>query len=179
LEFPLSLADQRAARRALGVDFAAGTYVCVHPGGVSAARWPPESFAAVADALGRTGLQTVLTGTDAERTLAARVAAAMQTRPVDTTGRTGLGALGALLHRARLLICNDTGVSHLAAALRVPSVVIFTTSDPDRWAPLDRRLHRRAGPVRHAGARGPEIAAVVGQAMALLGDSASPNAASV
>jgi ADP-heptose:LPS heptosyltransferase len=50
--------------------------------------------------------------------------------------------LGALLSASRLLVCNDTGVSHLADALNVPSVVIFTASDVDRWAPKDKDLHR-------------------------------------
>jgi ADP-heptose:LPS heptosyltransferase len=47
-----------------------------------------------------------------------------------------------LIERSRLLISNDTGVSHVAVALRRPSVVITLTDEEDRWHPLDRHLHR-------------------------------------
>jgi ADP-heptose:LPS heptosyltransferase len=47
-----------------------------------------------------------------------------------------------LLSRSRLLVCNDTGVSHIAAGLKLPSVVIFSLADIRRWAPLDQALHR-------------------------------------
>ncbi len=146
LEFPLGEADARALRRTPGVaGLAADAYVCVHPGGRSARRWPPDGFAAVADALAARGLRIVLTGVAGERDATRAVARAMRARPVDLAGKTTLGALGALLARCRLLVCNDTGVSHLAAALRVPSVVVVTSSDPERWAPLDRVRHRLAG----------------------------------
>ena len=121
-----------------------GEYVCVHPGASTPIRcWQPEGFAAVADAIAQQlGLRVVLTGSKQEVELCQAVAAMMKTPTLSLAGRTSLGAMAALLNDARLLICNDTGVSHLAAALCVPSVVIFSQSDPERWAPLNRDRHR-------------------------------------
>jgi ADP-heptose:LPS heptosyltransferase len=144
LEFPLTTADYQALA---AIDKASalrsGAYVCVHPGArYLSRRWWPERFALVADALAAQGLHIVLTGSTEERTLTQTVAQAMRAPALDLAGQTSLGALSALLSHARLLICNDTGVSHLAAALHVPSVVIASGSDPDRWAPLDQYRHR-------------------------------------
>jgi ADP-heptose:LPS heptosyltransferase len=96
----------------------------------------------VADALAQRGLQVLITGTHDEAEDAAAVVSAAQTPIINLVGRTSLGALAVLLSQARLLVSNDTGVSHLASALRVPSVIVFLASDPLRWAPQDRRLHR-------------------------------------
>jgi ADP-heptose:LPS heptosyltransferase len=128
------------------------TFACIHPGArASARRWEPAHFAAVADALVPLGMDVVLTGTADERPLARTVATHMRAcTPLDVSGRTSLGSLAALMSRARLVICNDTGVSHLAAALGTPSVVVFgasqAASDPPRWAPLDRNRHRALVP---------------------------------
>ena len=151
MDFPVRASDRQELEDALRDTVAArrlqpGNYVCLHAGAFEPARrWPVERFATVADALAERGLQIVLTGSAGEAGLAAEVAARMRRSAIDLTGQTGLGALAALFSRARLLITNDTGVSHLAAALAVPSVVIFLASDPVRWAPVDRRLHRSLG----------------------------------
>lgn len=149
LEFPLydadfdELASLEAMRR-----FRHRAYVCVHPGArYPSRRWPAARFAAVAERLAREGLLIVITGAAAEASLAEEVSAELTVAHVNLAGQTSLGALGALLHGARLLISNDTGVSHLAAALRTPSVVVVAGSDAARWAPLDRNRHRI---VRHA-----------------------------
>lgn len=118
-------------------------YVCVHPGAsVGDRRWSILGFAAAADAMAQQGYQIVLTGTAAELELTQAVAQAMQFSSINMAGRTTLGALAILLQRSALLLCNDTGVSHLATALRTRSVVIFSNSELQRWAPLDRQRHR-------------------------------------
>jgi ADP-heptose:LPS heptosyltransferase len=140
LEFPLSAADWAEwSRLALqGED-----YACVHPGAqLASRRWPPERFAQVADALAGEGLRVVLTGTASEAALTRRVAQAMQSPALDLAGRTTLGGVAALIGRARLLVSNDTGVSHIAAALGTPSVIVCSGADPARWAPLERERHR-------------------------------------
>ncbi|HEX5463479.1 MAG TPA: glycosyltransferase family 9 protein [Burkholderiales bacterium] len=117
--------------------------VCLHPGArFESRRWPAARFAMVADALAARHWQIVLTGTGAEAPLTAAVRVKSACRPLDLAGATSLGGLAVLLKCARLLICNDTGVSHLAAAVGARSVVIACGSDARRWAPADRNLHR-------------------------------------
>jgi ADP-heptose:LPS heptosyltransferase len=119
-----------------------GGYAVVHPGSSTPSRrWPAERFAAVADAIAE-DLPVVVTGTSSERDVAARVVGSMRRPAIDLCGRTSLGGLFALVEGAGLLVSNDTGVAHVADAVATPSVVVFTVSDPARWGPLDRSLHR-------------------------------------
>jgi ADP-heptose:LPS heptosyltransferase len=144
LEFPLYEEDHRALHAVEEVrPLRPGQYACVHPGAsVPERRWAPGRFARVAEALVARGLCVVLTGTAAESELTRAVARESEVPLLDLAGRTGLGALAALLQGACLLVSNDTGVSHVAAALRVPSVIISTGDNPGRWAPIDVRRHR-------------------------------------
>jgi ADP-heptose:LPS heptosyltransferase len=142
LEFPLFDADGEALGSHFRADEGGAGIVVVHPGARSMLRrWPAVYFANVADELAARGHEVVITGSRDERALALEVAASMRHRPVVLAGRTNLGALAALIASSRLVVCNDTGVSHLADALRIPSVVMFTGSDPQRWAPPDGGLH--------------------------------------
>lgn len=145
LEFPVHDEDRRGLA-AIWKGAAERSYVCLHPGAnEDARRWPAERFALVGDRLAGAGYQIVLTGDQGETELTAQIAARMARPAINLSGKTSLGGMAALLEGAALLVCNDTGVSHLAAAIGVPSVVVFAASEPQRWAPLDRELHRVVG----------------------------------
>jgi len=108
-----------------------GAAVLIHPGaGSPRKRWPIERFRAVAAAVESEGGRVEYVLGPADGDLRPRLAdAAAVHRPQDTL------ALRRLLASARAYVGNDSGVSHLAAWLAVPSVVVFGPSDPVRWRP--------------------------------------------
>lgn len=143
LELPVTKSEKDAAGE-LCNEFAlkAKEYACIHPGARDERRrWSPAYFARVADMLVDSGFRVVLTGTASEAEVVGKVEDMMRHSAVNLSGKTGLGVLAALIGNSRLLVCNDTGVSHIAAAVGAPSVVIFSISDPKRWAPLNSGLH--------------------------------------
>lgn len=111
--------------------------VAVHPGASKAPRgWHPDRFAEVAIGLARNHpLRAFLLGSQAERprleSLARRIGPAAVLPPLDW----GLQEMAALLERCHLLVANDSGPMHIAAALRVPVVAIFGPGHPDRTGP--------------------------------------------
>ncbi len=128
----------------------------VHPGAKAPGRrWPPERFAGVARALEADGHKVVVSGSPADTGLAVRVAR-LAGLPPDRVlaGRTGVGALAALVAAARLVVSGDTGIAHLATGYGIPSVVLFGPVSPAEWGPprqprhqsLWRPAHRPAPP---------------------------------
>ncbi|WP_084219455.1 glycosyltransferase family 9 protein [Spirillospora albida] len=117
--------------------------VVVHPGAACGARrWPAERFAAVAAALRDAGERVAVTGGAGEALLARRVVdLAGLGGGACLAGRTGPAELAALVAGARLVVCGDTGVAHLATAYRTPSVLLFGPTPPARWGPPDRAQH--------------------------------------
>ncbi len=117
--------------------------VLIHPGAqLPSRRWPAVRFAAVADALADAGCQVAITGSEAELPLTSAVLGAMTAPALHLAGKTSLGGLAVLVSRARLVVCNDTGISHVASAMKTASVVVASGSDTRRWAPLDSERHR-------------------------------------
>jgi ADP-heptose:LPS heptosyltransferase len=145
LEFPAWPADRvDDARLRERHRLVPGGYAVVHPGATALSRrWPAEQFAAVVDALADRGLRVVVTGVAAEREVTGAVVRQARCRPLDLTGATSLGGYALLLRHAALVVCNDTGTAHLAAAVGTPTVTVFLSSDPVRWAHAGER-HRSA-----------------------------------
>lgn len=114
-----------------------GLRIVIHPGsgGYSQARrWPLPFFAQVADALHEQyQAELVLVGTPEDGT--AELRALMKSPAVDLSGKTSLTQLADLLRSADLFIGADSGVMHLAAAVRAPLVAIFGPSNPHAWGP--------------------------------------------
>ena len=124
-----------------GVESPAPGATVVHPGAASEARrWPAGRWAKVARAIAG---PVVITGGPDERELAERVARAADHAPRVLAGETDLLTLAATIAHARLLLCGDTGVAHLATAFGTPSVVVFGPTPPARWGPpVNRGRHR-------------------------------------
>lgn len=143
LEFPVLAVDREELHQVWPEWKDDAPYVCVHAGAqLPSRRWHPARFAEVADQLASRGLRVVLTGSAPEAGLVADVQACMKHRAINLCGRTTLWTLGALIEGADCIVSNDTGVSHIAAALKRPSVIVSCGSDTERWSPHDASLHR-------------------------------------
>lgn len=144
LEFPLTLHDSELLHSMLGPEIElTRPYFCLHPGAsTESKRWSPHNFARIADYISERGYEVVFTGSAIEGELVSHIQNLMHFNSHDTARlNLPLGPLGALLKESKGLICNDTGISHLGAALEVPSIVIFSETSPARWAPLNKSLH--------------------------------------
>ncbi len=127
--------------RALGLD-GPRFLVGLNPGAFygPAKRWPADRYAALADRLiGALHADVLIFGTPAERPLAETIARAMQHTPTIVAGDTTLRQFMALLAQCRLVVTNDSGPMHLAAALGLPQVAIFGSTDDRSTGPLSSR----------------------------------------
>lgn len=140
-----SEAEQSWARETLGDD----RWVAINPGAAygSAKRWLPERFAAVADGLVEGfGLRVVLTGGPGEKEIGRDIAQAMRAPALNLIGETSVRQLMAVLEACRLMITNDSGPMHVAAAFDVPIVAVFGPTDHTTTSPWtqDCRIVRKS-----------------------------------
>jgi heptosyltransferase-2 len=94
--------------------------------------WGPERFASTASAfLKKNGGTVVLFGSPGERPRVENIAAQITGGEViNTAGRLSLPELGWTLSQCTVFLANDSGLMHVAACFRIPSVVLFGASDP-------------------------------------------------
>ena len=96
-----------------------------------AKRWPADRYAALADRfIKECGAEVLLVGSPAEEDVSQEVRRQMRNTPVVVTGKTDLSELVAVLSLVDLLVTNDTGPAHIAAALSRPTLVIFGPTNP-------------------------------------------------
>jgi lipopolysaccharide heptosyltransferase II len=142
-------ADERsyvaAELRCCGIS--GGAWVVLHPGATaSSRRYPPESFMAVVRSLVRDhGVEVVLTGTGDEADLIDQISAGAGVRTHSLAGRFSLGELAALIDRTPVLISNNTGPAHIAAAMGTPVVDLYALTNPQHtpWLVESRVLNRK------------------------------------
>jgi lipopolysaccharide heptosyltransferase I len=97
-------------------------------------RWPVERYAALVGSLKeRFGLEAAVAGASTDKKLATEIRGKF-----DLTGKTSLRQIVALLERAKLVIGNDTGPLHVAAAMGVPLVALYGPTNPSRTGPFGR-----------------------------------------
>jgi len=111
----------------------------VHPGAAygETKRWFPERFARVMDMLQKPGRKLILLGGPGEERLAERVSTITAHPPINTVGKTTIAEALVLISRGGLFLSNDSGLMHAAAAMRIPQVALFGSTDPEKTAPLN------------------------------------------
>jgi heptosyltransferase-2 len=134
--------DTRRAADLLGALSLSGDGpLCVlAPGGAFGVtkRWPLSHVADLAARLAGQGVRVLLVGSDSERAFCDQVTAHAGRGVTHVAGRTGLRELMGLCAQAGLVIGNDSGVVHLAAALGTPTIGLYGSTDPAWTAPVSR-----------------------------------------
>ncbi len=114
-------------------------WTAINPGASygSAKRWLPERFAAVADRLHEKCRQNiVLIGGPGERDIGRDIEKMMVHQPLNLIGKTSVREMTAILAGCSLVITNDSGPMHVAAALNIPLVAIFGPTDHTTTSPM-------------------------------------------
>lgn len=114
-----------------------------------AKQWPWEKFAELSEMINKTlGAKVIILGSQSDQPIAQKILQGRQKMGYDFTGQTTLAEAMALLANCQFLVTNDSGLMHVAAALQVPLVAIFGSTDPDHTGPMGEhcRVIRKALP---------------------------------
>jgi lipopolysaccharide heptosyltransferase II len=137
-------ARDRVRRQLAALGLAHGRWVLLHPGATAASRrYPPELFAEAARAIAETtGRAIVWSGSAAERGLIAEIRERMGVPSISLAGALDFADLAALVEAAPLLVSNNTGPVHVAAAVGTRVVVLYALTNPQHtpWSVPHRVL---------------------------------------
>ncbi len=129
--------------RFLGID-PAGTWVLIHPGATAPSRrYPPELWAVAAEQLGRArACPIVFAGAPEDEPLVSAIRRTLSVPSESFCGQLDLARLGALIALAPVLLCNNSGPAHLAAATGTPVVDLYALTNPQHtpWQVSQRVL---------------------------------------
>ncbi|MCL1826032.1 MAG: lipopolysaccharide heptosyltransferase II [Betaproteobacteria bacterium] len=133
-------ANQAALRERFKLDSARPS-IAFMPGAEygPAKQWPPTHYAKLAHLLAARGFQVWVLGSEKDNAVARPIANGNPS-VIDLTGKTSLGDAADLIALARVAVCNDSGLMHVAAALDVPLVALFGSSSPEHTPPLARQV---------------------------------------
>jgi ADP-heptose:LPS heptosyltransferase len=135
-------ADKAEAAEQVGDD---DPLVALHPGATDRRRrWPAERFAALGDALAEAGAHVLVTGDGEEAEIVDEVVERMESKATGLAGSLSTGGLAGALSRCALVVSNDTGPLHVAAAVGAATVGIFWCGNLINAGPITRRRHRPA-----------------------------------
>lgn len=111
--------------------------VCIHPGAIHwTGRWPPELFARLADELIQKKLAKVIFfGADYDIALIDQIRMRIKEESLFYIGQP-LQSVAALIQQSDMLICNNSGLLHVACALKVPTVSTMGPALPKKWWPV-------------------------------------------
>jgi heptosyltransferase-2 len=117
--------------------------VAIHPGsGGERKNWPSENFAAVARWLvDELAVQLLIVHGEADDEAVARVAELIAPRPFQQASGLKLVELAAVLERCALFVGNDSGITHLAAAVGTPTIALFGPASSAIWQPRGKHAH--------------------------------------
>lgn len=125
-------------------------FLVLNPGAAygSAKRWYEDRFAEVADALAqKLGLGIALVGSEGERRFAEQIRLRLRSRSAVLSGKTSLETLIGVLAESSLMLTNDSGPMHIAAALGTPTVAVFGSTDERVTSPFGPRTRVVKQPV--------------------------------
>jgi lipopolysaccharide heptosyltransferase II len=127
---PTALAHAATDLRAAGVDVRRRSWIVMHPGATAPSRrYPADGFAVAADSLADAGVRIVFTGSPDELALVDSIRERMRNPAASLAGRLSVAALAGVLQHAPLVVTNNTGPAHLAAAIGTPVVDLYALTN--------------------------------------------------